>query len=397
MSFNLIKIRRQLHQYPELSHQEENTAAFIVEKLTSLGLKPQTNVAGHGVVALLKGSKPGPTLLYRADMDALPIQEENTHDYKSMKNGVMHACGHDVHITIALGIAQELAKQTEKLCGSIKFVFQPAEEAAPPPGSIIGAEKMVAEGVLFAPKVDAAFALHVMPSLNVGELGFTNGSVWAASDLFDITITGKMTHGAYPHKGADPIYAGAQIVQALQQIPARNVDGREAAVISVCSFQAGSAYNIIPKSAELLGLLRTLKPNIRKLALRRIREISQGIANSANCSANVQLRSGAKLTQNNVKLELVLRSILEKNAHLENMPKCVTTSPQLGAEDFAAFAQRVPSVYLLLGVCNKKIGIDAMLHTPKFDIDERAIAFGVNAMSLALLTLGETWDPKKDT
>lgn len=384
----LIAIRRDLHQNPELSHGEKRTAGVVVDALYGHGFDVRTGVAGHGVVATLEGDADGPTLLYRADMDALPIQEDAQHEYGSRTPGVMHACGHDVHTTIGIGVARALAPRRSELRGRIKFVFQPAEEAAPPPGQAIGAEKMVEEGVLDGPRVDAAFAMHVMPLLEVGRVGFTGGPVWAASDLFDIVVRGRMAHGAYPHEGRDPILAAAGIIQALQQIPARVVDARDACVLSVCRVTSGTAYNIIPDTAHLQGLLRTLAEPVRELALAELARVVRATAEGYGCSATVESVRGTYLTANHPALErFVGQVIAERSPEVAYVP----FKPQMGAEDFAAFSRRVPGCYLFLGVRNEARGITHMIHTPRFDVDERCLDVGVRVMSDALVEAGARW------
>jgi amidohydrolase len=378
----LIEIRRDLHRHPELSHGEGRTAHVVATTLRGLGYEPRTGVAGHGVVADLIGEAgPGPTLLYRADMDALPILEANTCDYASTSPGVMHACGHDVHTTIGLGVASEMMSRRATLKGRVRFVFQPAEEAAPPPGQTIGAERMVDEGVLEGPRVDAAFALHVMPLLDVGRIGFSGGAVWAGSDLFDIFIDGKMAHGAYPHEGVDPIACAALVINALQTVVSRNVDAREACVVSVCRVQSGTAYNIVPDRAHLQGLVRTLDDDVRALVLRRLPEVVEGIAKACGCTAEVRLVRGTYLTANAPALEALAVDTIRKSGVVEVVP----FKPQMGAEDFAAFSRRVPGCYLFLGVRNEERGIVHMIHTPRFDVDERCIELGVDAMSDVLM------------
>lgn len=390
----LVAIRRDLHRHPELSHNEERTAGVVVDALYGHGFDVRTGIAGHGVVATLEGDRPGPTLLFRADMDALPITETSDRDYGSSNPGVMHACGHDVHTTVGLGVARAVAARRAELAGRIKFVFQPAEEAAPPPGQAIGAEKMVQEGVLEDPAVDAAFALHVMPLLDVGSIGFTGGPVWAASDLFDIHVTGAMAHGAYPHEGRDPILAAAAIVQALQQIPARVIDAREACVLSVCRVTAGTAYNIIPDTAHLQGLLRTLDENVRDTALETMRRTVEATAAAHGCTASLSTVRGTYLTANHPALErFVGASLAARHPDVAFVP----FKPQMGAEDFAAFSRRVPGCYLFLGVRNEARGITSMIHTPTFDVDEACLELGVRAMTDALLDAGARWDELAET
>lgn len=383
----LVALRRDLHQHPELSHHEERTAGVVTELLRDRGFSIRTGVAGHGVVADLEGAHDGPTLLYRADMDALPIQEQPRHEYGSQNAGVMHACGHDVHTTIGVGVARALAVRRDELRGRVRFVFQPAEEAAPPPGQAIGAEKMVEEGTLEG--VDAAFAMHVMPLLEVGKIGFTGGPVWAASDLFDIHVTGAMAHGAYPHEGRDPILAAAAITQALQQVPARVVDAREACVLSVCRVTSGTAYNIIPDTAHLQGLLRTLDPDVRDLAMDAARRAVENTAEAYGCSAVMHFVRGTHLTANHPALESAVgESITARHADVSFVP----FKPQMGAEDFAAFSRRVPGCYLFLGVRNEERGITHMIHTPLFDVDESSIPLGVRVMTDALLDAAANWE-----
>jgi len=382
---DLISIRRDLHAHPELSHQEERTAKVVADHLRALGLVPQTGVAGHGVVALVEGEHDGPTMLYRADMDALPIQEELGRSYGSKHPGVMHACGHDVHTTIGLGVAEAIVQRRAELRGAVKLVFQPAEEAAPPPGQVIGAERMVEEGVLRAPEVDAAFALHVMPQLDVGTIGYTRGAVWAASDLFDIEIVGHMAHGAYPQEGRDPIYAATLVVQAIQQIATRDVDARDACVISVCQITAGSAYNIIPERASLRGLIRTLDPAVRTRVLQRFDEIVTGVAAACGCVATTTIVRGTHATINDLDVESFVVSKIQASGVAQTVP----FRAQINAEDFAAISRRVPSAYLFLGVRNEALGIHHMIHTPRFDVDERCLAIGRDAMVHALLAFGK--------
>ena len=380
----LIAFRRDLHRHPELSHQESRTAAKVAEALRAAGLAPATGIAGHGVVATLEGDHPGPTLLFRADMDALPITEESRLGYESCNPGVMHACGHDVHTTVGVGVASLLASRRADLHGRIKFVFQPAEEAAPPPGKVIGAELMVREGVLESPAVDAAFALHVMPLLEAGKLGCTGGAVWAGSDIFDIHLTGAMAHGAYPHEGIDPIVAAAAVIQALQSLVARETDAREAAVVSVCRITAGTAYNIIPDRAHLQGTIRTLSTAVRERLLARFVELVKAVATAYGCTAEIALVQGAPVTTNNPTLE---RLFADRIGGLETVP----FKPQMGAEDFSAFARRVPAAFLFLGVRNEERGIIHMIHTPRFDVEESVIPTAVQSMSEALLATARDW------
>lgn len=381
----LVALRRDMHRHPELSHHEARTAALVAASLEAQGLEVRTGVGGHGVIADIHGEEPGPTLLYRADMDALPIQEIAGRDYGSENEGVMHACGHDVHTTMGLGVAAALAERRAEIHGTIRCLFQPAEEAAPPPGQTIGAERMVEEGALEG--VDAAFALHVMPTIDVGKIGFTGGPVWAASDLFDVWIRGGMAHGAYPHEGRDPIVAAAQLITAWQTVPARFSDARDPVVLSVGRVEAGRAYNIIPDSVHLQGLLRTHDPAVRAAALEHATRLATQIASAFDCEAEIQFVRGTYQTSNDPVLEARAVQAIAASGAAET----IAAKPQMGAEDFAAFSRRVPGCYLFLGVRNEARGIKSMIHTPEFDVDERCLRVGVDAMSAALLELGATW------
>lgn len=379
---DLIKIRRHLHANPEPSLQEYETANYIEQQLHSLGLETQ-RIAETGVVALIEGEHPGPTLGFRADIDALPIQEKNARSYKSRNAGVMHACGHDVHTTIALGIAEEAIKKRNQLHGKIKLIFQPAEEASPI-DSPIGAEQMVQEGVLENPKIDAMFALHCMPTLDVGKIGYTGGPVWASSDLVEISIEGKKTHAAYPHEGIDATLIASQLVVALQTITSRRIDARQACVLSFGKMESGNTYNVISDHATLTGILRTLSPETEHIAKIEIQRIVSNLCTAFGGKGVVKFTAGARLTENNIVLEQrfvsQLRTLLGNEALVPHLP-------QLGAEDFSAFSNRVPSCYLFLGVRNEKKGIINMIHTPEFDVDESCIPFATHAISTALFSL----------
>lgn len=376
----LVETRRHLHKNPELSLEEHETAAFIQARLDELGI-PWKSYADTGVVATIEGANDGPTFGFRADIDALPITETNDHDYVSNNPGVMHACGHDVHTTIGLGIAESLWARRDELHGSIKAIFQPAEEASPI-DEPIGAERMAQEGAIDG--VDAVFAFHVMPTLEVGKIGHTGGAVWAESTLVEIEIGGKKTHAAYPHEGIDAVVVAAQVVMGLQTVASRRVDAREAIVLSIGHLEAGNSYNIIADGAKLTGIIRTLNSDVTNFAKEEVRRIVESTAHAHGATANVKFTDGARLTANDPELERRtvghLRDILGADAIVPHLP-------QLGAEDFAAFSRRVPGCYLFLGVRNEARGIVHMIHTPKFDVDEACLPLAVNAMSEALVRL----------
>lgn len=384
----LIAARRHLHANPELSFEEERTAQFITKTLESFGITDITRSAGTGVIALIEGAHPGPVLAMRGDIDALPIIEQSDAPYCSTSPGVMHACGHDVHTTLALGVAQQLHRHRQHLHGTAKILFQPAEEAAPQ-DEPIGAARMVAEGALKNPDVDAIFAFHCMPTLQVGKIGYTQGPVWAESDLVEITIHGEKTHAAYPHSGKDAIVAASQLVLAAQTITSRRIDSRQPTVLSFGKIEAGESYNIIADTAKLTGILRTLSHEAAEIAHRELDNICRGLAIATSTRIELRITPGARLTANDVELEghtvRLMREVLGHEALVPHLP-------QLGAEDFAAFSSAVPACYLFLGIRNEQKGITHMLHTPQFDVDEDCIALGVRAMSHAMLELGRSWN-----
>lgn len=383
----LIDMRRHLHKHPELSFEEHQTSAFIEEKLKEVGIHQLSRCATTGVVALIEGAHPGPTLAFRGDIDALPIIEDSDAPYASNNPGVMHACGHDVHTTLGLGVARYLWKKREQIHGRIKCIFQPAEEASPT-GYPIGAEAMAQEGVLTNPDVDAIFAFHCMPTLEVGKIGYTGGPVWAGSNLVEIEIEGAKTHAAYPHSGIDSVVVASHVIMALQTIPSRRLDARHPCVLSIGKLEAGESYNIIAQTAKLTGILRTLSNDTTEEAKRHIVQSVEGICASFGAKGTVTFTQGARLTENDRTLEARTVSIMQDVVGQERM---VSHLPQMGAEDFAAFSTRVPGCYLFLGIRNEDRGITHMLHTTKFDVDEDCLPLGVYAMGETLLRLGATW------
>lgn len=381
---DLISIRRHLHAHPELSLREEKTATFVEEQLAAFGIDQVERIAGTGVVALVVGEREGPTRAYRADIDALPIEEKNDVDYASKNTGVMHACGHDVHTTIGLGVARAVHRRRHELAGRVKFIFQPAEEASPE-DEPVGAERLVKEGVLQSPQVDAIYALHCMPTLEVGKIGYTGGPVWAASELMEIEIEGKQAHGAYPHEGIDAVAVAAQVVVALQQVVSRTIDARQSCVVTVGHVEAGNSYNIIAERASMTGILRGLSDEAMERARQSIEEIVTHVSRGFGATGSVKFTPGARLVANDVSLESSAVAIIK-----EQLGDAIVTShqPQLGAEDFSAFSRRIPGCYLFLGIRNEARGITHALHTPHFDVDEDCIGVGVAAMTEVLLAKG---------
>lgn len=387
MKPRLIECRRDLHMHPELSNREVETAKRIAEHLRAAGIPFETGIAKNGVVATIKGGKPGKTIAIRTDIDALPIEETLDVPYKSLNPGVKHACGHDVHTTIALATAELLWKHRAELAGTAIVFFQPAEEG-PPAGEAGGAPLMIKEGFLDRVKPDAMFGLHVWPILPVGTIGFSIGPEMASADEFRITVTGKQSHGAQPHLGIDPITTASQIVLALQTIASRRVDPLEPVVVTVGTFKSGTRFNIVPPVAELTGTIRTLSPAVRAQVREELQKLATGIAAANDASAEVWFHDDAANPPllNDEKLSLFAEGSIKRTLGAE---KVVRVKPAMVAEDFAHFAERVPSFYFFLGVSNAAKGITANVHTAAFDVDEDSIVVGASAMTnLAMDYLG---------
>lgn len=379
----LIAQRRDFHMHPELSNREERTARVIAEKLRALGMdEVKTGVGRHGVVALLKGKLPGEVVAVRTDMDALPIQETLDVPYKSRNDGVKHACGHDVHMTVQLGVAEVLSKMRDQIRGTIKFIFQPAEEG-PPAGEKGGARLMIDEGALENPRPSAIFGLHVMPNIQVGQVGYNIGPAMASSDRFTITVRGKKVHGAYPHDGIDTVVVAAECITALQTIRSRRINTQEPLVITLGSIHGGNRFNIIADEVKMDGTMRTLSEEVRTQAIAQMKQTLQGITSAYGASYELEFVGvGNPVTYNDPKLVgatlPTLRRVLGE-AHLFE-PKL-----QMGAEDFSMYQKVIPGFFYFLGVGNKAKGITGMIHTPEFDADEDSLVIGVRTMSNVLL------------
>lgn len=380
----VIEWRRHFHQNPELSNQEFNTAAKIAEHLRGLGLEVQTGVAKTGVVALLKGNQPGKVIALRADIDALPVTERNDLPFKSeviteflgTKTGVMHACGHDTHIAILMGVAEVLSKHKDKINGTVKFIFQPAEEG-PPPGEEGGAKLMIKEGVMENPKVDAIFGLHINSETPVGTIGYKTGGIMASVERFVITVTGKQTHGSQPWSGVDPILISAKIIDGLQTIISREAPlTKEAAVITVGKITAGTRFNIIPESAEMIGTVRTLDPEMRSLIERRMTEMVTTLARAYGGEATITFQNNAAITYNDADLVAQMLPSLQKVAGEDNVRLRKATT---GGEDFSFFQEVVPGFYFFLGGMTPGNTNSYPHHTPDFQIDESGMLLGVKA------------------
>jgi amidohydrolase len=383
----VVTWRRDFHQHPELGNRETRTAQVIADALRRLGYDVTTGVAHTGVVAVLKGGKPGPTVALRADMDALPVTEQVDLPFKStvkstwngQEVGVMHACGHDNHMAMLLGAATIFARVKDQIPGTIKLIFQPAEEG-PPAGEQGGAELMVKEGVLQNPQVDAIFGLHVFP-MTAGTIEYRPGPLMASGDGFTIHITGKQTHGAVPWGGVDPIVVGAQIVMALQTIVSRSVNITEApAVVTVGAFNGGNRFNIVPETVELLGTVRAFNEEVRKDIHRRIQDIATKTAEAAGAKAEITYGIGYPATINDPALTERMAPTLRRVAGEDNVRLSALTGT---AEDFSFFQQKVPGMFFFLGVTPK--GVDPKTapqnHSPLFFADEAALPVGVRALT----------------
>ena len=385
----VVTWRRDIHQHPELSNREVRTAKLVADHLRGLGLEVQTDVAKTGVVGLLRGGRPGKVVALRADMDALPVTELTDLPFKSVEKatyngqevGVMHACGHDAHVAMLMGAAEVLAGLKSQIAGSIKFIFQPAEEGAPP-GETGGAGDMIAAGVLDAPKVDAIFGLHVVP-FEQGTLWVRPGGLMASSDTLRITVHGKQTHGAVPWGGVDPIAVSAQIVTALQTIVSRQIDITNApAIVTIGRISGGIRTNIIPDTVVMEGTIRALDPKMQDDIHARVTRTAKLIAESAGAEADVLIERGNPVTFNDPALTVRMLPTLERVAG-----KVVDVKPRTVAEDFSLYQQQVPGMFFFLGINAK--GADpekvAQNHTPQFFVDEGALPAGVRALaSLAM-------------
>jgi amidohydrolase len=383
----MLEWRRHLHEHPELSNQEVETGAFVAEHLRAMGLTPRTGIAGHGVTAVIDGGKPGPVVALRSDMDALPVKEQVDLPFASHVTGtfegktvpVMHACGHDTHMAMLLGAAQILSGLRKELPGKVVLIFQPAEEGVPADEGPAGAYEMVREGVLDDPKVDVIFGLHSMAGIPTGVIGYRSGPELAAADRFEIHVQGRQTHGSRPWAGVDPIVVGAQIVDALQTLVSRQLDiTREPAVVSVGQFDAGVRNNIIPDEARLVGTIRTFDEGMRNDIHARLRKLAEGIAAASGATATVTIEPGYPVTVNDPGLTARMLPTLERVAggRVDEVPK------RTGAEDFAYYAQKVPGLFVFLGVTPPdQVATAASNHSPLFCVDESALVTGMRVLA----------------
>lgn len=366
----LVEWRRQLHQRPELGFREEITAAFVAQKLQSWGIKHQTGIAKTGIVAIIEGKSPNPKVLaIRADMDALPIQEENEVPYKSQHDGVMHACGHDGHTAIALGTAYYLSQHRDDFGGTVKIIFQPAEEG---PG---GAQPMIAAGVLKNPDVEAIIGLHLWNNLPLGTVGVRSGALMAAVECFRCTILGKGGHGAMPHQTIDAVVVAAQAVNALQTIVARNVDPIDSAVVTVGELHAGTAHNVIAATARLGGTVRYFNPRFEGYFGQRLEQVIAGVCQSHGASYDLEYWRLYPPVINNPEMAELVQSVAAEviETPIGVVPECQT----MGGEDMSFFLQAVPGCYFFLGAANPDKDLAYPHHHPRFDFDETALGMGV--------------------
>lgn len=382
----VIAARRDIHEHPELGNREIRTAKIVADRLKELGIETRTGVAHTGVVGILRGGKPGRVVALRADMDALPVTEQIDlpfaskvrATYNGQEVGVMHACGHDAHVAILLGVAEVLAGVRDEIPGTVKFVFQPAEEG-PPRGEEGGAELMVREGALDKPEVDAIFGLHVTSRFPVGTIAYRPGSMMAAVDTLNIKVRGKQTHGAYPWLGVDPIVVASQIVIGLQTIPSRQLDSTVGpAIVTIGMIRGGVRNNIIPDDVEMIGTIRSLDAKMRDEIHARVKRTAENIAESAGATAEVRIDTGYPIVYNEPALTSRAVSSFQRLT-----PQVIVANPVLGAEDFSFFQEKVPGVFFWLGTRPKNQTAEEAPsnHSPLFYVDESGLLLGVRALS----------------
>ncbi|NOT32928.1 MAG: amidohydrolase [Candidatus Eisenbacteria bacterium] len=367
----MIAVRRDLHAHPETAFEEVRTSGIVAERLRSLGLEARTGIGRTGVMATVKGGRPGKTVLLRADMDALPIHEENAVPYRSQVHGKMHACGHDCHTSILLAISKKLVADQASLSGTVSLCFQPAEEQGG------GADAMIADGAIEQPRPDAAFGLHVWQDLDLGKIGVTTGAFMAAVDEFTVTVKGVGGHAAMPHASVDPVLCLAHIVTALQSIASRSVDPLLEVVVSVTQFHAGAAFNVIPETAMINGTVRTFDEGVWALVPGRFEAIVQGVASAFGCTAETRFERFHKVTRNDPAMATIAREVAIEMVGAENV---VTDLRTMGGEDFSAFLQRVPGCFIAVGSRNERRGLVYGHHHPRFDVDEASMKFGAEIL-----------------
>jgi amidohydrolase len=367
----MVELRRHFHRYPELSFQEEATPVAIGEYLMNLGIEVKTGVGGRGVIGIIRGGKPGKTVALRADFDALPIQDEKDVPYKSQVPGVMHACGHDAHTAALLGAAKALNEQKDQLHGTVVLIHQFAEEIAPG-----GAIAMIEDGCLDG--VDAIFGTHLWSSIPVGQIRYRSGAIMAAADKFTITINGKGGHGAAPHETVDSIAIGMTLINSLQQIVSRRVDPLKPAVLTVSSFHAGDAFNVIADSAQMIGTVRTFERELQDLIIENMEKLTTSVAEGAGGKASLNYEKGYPAVVNHQKETTLLQDIA---VNLLGEDQVIEMTPVMGGEDFSYYLQKVPGTFFFTGVGNPEKGADYPHHHPKFDLDEKGMLIAAQALA----------------
>jgi amidohydrolase len=367
----MVATRRDLHAHPELAFEEHRTSGVVAERLKALGIEARTGVGKTGVLATVRGARGGKTVLLRADMDALPIHEENGVPYRSQTPGKMHACGHDCHTSILLGVARRLARERDAMRGAVTLVFQPAEEVGG------GAEAMIKDGALDSPRPDAAFGVHVWQDLDLGIVGVTPGPMMAAVDEFSVTVSGKGAHAAMPHLGVDPVVCLAQVVSALQTIASRGVSPLDAVVVSVTQLKAGSAFNIIPESAWMNGTVRVFDEAVWASLPERFERIVRGVCDAFGCRAEIRYHRSNRPTVNDPAMAAVARAAAIEVVGEANVTSDVRT---MGGEDFSAFLARVPGCFIAVGSRNREKGLTWDHHHPRFDVDEASLEIGAEVL-----------------
>lgn len=372
------QLRRDFHMHPELGFKEFRTAKIIEGELNRLSLDVKTGVADTGVVALIQGKDTGKVCMVRFDMDALPILEETGAEYASQNPGVMHACGHDAHVAIGLTVAKLIAAHRDRFNGTIKLVFQPAEEG------LGGAEKMISESVLKDPIPDFALGVHVWNEAPLGWLNISPGAVMAASEIFRVVVRGKGGHGALPSSTIDPILAASEIISGLQSIVSRNVHPLKTAVISVTAVHGGQAFNVIPQEVELKGTIRTFEPEVRDLIIKRFSQIVDGLAKSYGCETVIELQSLTPALVNNPWVTSIVQGVARE---LWSEVPIDTNFTTMGSEDMAFFLEKIPGCFIFIGSANKELGFDAAHHHPKFDIDERVLPMAAGMIASSAIKL----------
>jgi amidohydrolase len=376
----VIKWRRHIHMYPELGYEEEETSKFVAKELKKLGVEVKTNVAKTGVIGLIKGTAgEGKTIGIRADMDALPILEETDVPFKSKNEGIMHACGHDAHTAILLGVAKIIIKIKDKIKGNVKLFFQPAEEG------LGGAKPMVDEGVLKDPEVSAVISLHVADEVDVGHVEMKDGSFTASADKIWFDIQGKGGHAAAPHETIDPIVVGSHLVLALQTIASRSTDPVDSVVVTIGEFHAGSVYNVIPETAKLIGTVRSLKPEVREETYESIKRIAAGISNTFGATINPGIKRGYSPGFNDPMLNGIIKDSITELMGADKVK--IVENPSMGAEDFYEFSDnyRIPVSMFWLGIRNVEKGIIHPGHSPLYNIDEDALPLGCSILALTAI------------